>query len=142
MRKAGRKRILVVEDDAHVARLLELLLQPLDADVERAADGASAVASASARPPDLILADFQLPDMTGLEAVRRLRERGPDPPIPVVVLTGHPNPENIKEAVDLGVVDFLTKPDALSAKGVRRIRRILGLPEPAPAKPRKAPRRK
>jgi two-component system OmpR family response regulator len=130
MRKAGRKRILVVEDDAHVARLLELLLKPLDADVERVADGATAVASALARPPDLILADFQLPDMTGLEAIRRLRDRLPELPIPVVVLTGHPNPENIKEAVELGVVDFLTKPDSLSAKGVERIRRILGAKEP------------
>jgi CheY-like chemotaxis protein len=134
MRKAGRKRVLVVEDDAHVAHLLEVLLEKLDVDVERAADGASAVAAAAERPPDLILADVRLPDMTGLEAVRLIRERRPTPPIPVVVLTGHANPENIKEAVDLGVVDFLTKPKSLSPQGMERVRQIL---EPEPAKKKK-----
>ena len=125
MRKAGRKRVLVVEDDANVARLVEILLGDLGVDVELAADGRSAIEAASARPPDLILADVQLPDMTGLEAVRAIKERRPTPAIPVVVLTGHANPENIKEAVDLGVVDFLTKPSSISAKGMERLRPFL-----------------
>lgn len=138
MGRTGRKRVLVIEDDPHVARLLVRWMEKLQAEVRVAATGGEAVRSAVAEKPDLILADLLLPDMDGLEAVGKIREQLGRAAPPVVVLTGHASPENIRQAVDQGVVDFLTKPTALTDPSAEdRIRRLL---EGGPA-PEKARRR-
>ena len=109
-----------------MAALLLRLMEELQADVRLAATGEEAIRAAVEAKPDLIVADLMLPDMDGLAAVGRIREKlGAGAP-PVVVLTGHASPENIREAVDLGVVDFLTKPAALTDRTAEsRIRRLL-----------------
>ena len=126
MGRTGRKRVLVVEDDPHVAGLIVRLVERLQAEVRLASTGAAALKSAVEENPDLILADLVLPDMDGLAAVRRIREAlGAGAPA-VVVLTGYASPENIREAVDLGVADFLTKPLALTDPSAEhRLRRLL-----------------
>ncbi len=128
------RSILLIEDSEDVVRLLVTLLKPLGVKIRAAADGAAAFRAAREAPPDLILTDLQLPDMDGLQAVRAIKEDDARlQRVPVVVLTGHANPENIREAVELGVVDFLVKPSFLSAAGLERIRRALeAAPPPAP----------
>lgn len=132
MKKPDRT-VLLIEDNAEVAAFLQRLLEPLGAELLCAPDGDSALRLSKRNPPDLILVDLLLPGMGGLDAVRAIkREDRRLGPTPVVVLTAHPNPENIREAVDLEVVDFLVKPTFLSEAGLDRIRRALDAAPKAP----------
>ncbi len=138
MSRARSRSILLIEDSQEVVQLLLALLKPLGAKITAAADGTAALRAARETPPDLILTDLQLPDMDGLQAVRAIKDDAPRlRQVPVVVLTGHANPENIREAVELGVVDFLVKPAFLSQGGLERIRRALEA-APPPAAPRRS----
>jgi two-component system OmpR family response regulator len=132
MSRTRGRSILLIEDSEDVVHLLVELLKPLGVRVAAAGDGASALRAARDVRPDLILADLHLPDTDGLTTVRLIKEAFPDlARTPVVVITGHANPENIREAVELGVIDFLVKPAFLSKAGLERIRRAL---ESAPPK--------
>ena len=125
--------ILLIEDNADVVRFLTRLLEPLGAKVVATSDGEAARKASKASPPDLMIVDLMLPGMGGLEAVRAIKKDDPRlDATPVVVLTGHPSPDNIREAVDLGVVDYLVKPTFLSEAGLDRIRRALDAAPKAP----------
>ena len=133
MGKTRERTILLIEDNEDVVRFLLRLLEPLGAEVVAAADGEAARRASKTRPPDLMLVDLVLPGMSGLDAVRAIKKDDPRlAATPVVVLTAHPSPDNIREAVDLGVVDFLMKPAFLSEAGLDRIRRALDAAPKAP----------
>ncbi len=135
MGKTPGRAILLIEDNADVVRFLTRLLEPLGAEVVATADGEAARKASKATPPDLMIVDLRLPGMDGLEAVRAIKKDDPRlAATPVVVLTGHPSPDNIREAVDLGVVDYLVKPTFLSEAGLDRIRRALEAAPKAPAR--------
>jgi two-component system response regulator MtrA len=139
MGKATARAILLIEDNADVVRFMVRLLEPLGAEVVSAADGEAARKASKKTPPDLMIVDLVLPGMSGLDAVRAIKKDDPRlDATPVVVLTGHPSPDNIREAVDLGVVDYLVKPTFLSEAGLDRIRRALEAAPKAPA-PRSKP---
>jgi CheY-like chemotaxis protein len=128
MKKAPERTILLIEDNDEVVRFLVRLLEPLGAVLVPAPDGEAARKAAKRTPPDLMIVDLVLPDMGGLDAVRAIKKDDPRlASTPVVVLTAHPSPDNIREAVDLGVVDYLVKPTFLSEAGLERIRRALAL---------------
>lgn len=130
---AAPRVILLIEDNVDVVRFLSKLLAPLGAELVPAADGEAARAAAKRSPPDLLIVDLVLPGMSGLDAVRAIKQDDPRlARTPVVVLTGHPSPDNIREAVDLGVVDYLVKPTFLSEAGLDRLRRALDAAPPAP----------
>ncbi|HEX7902010.1 MAG TPA: response regulator [Planctomycetota bacterium] len=134
MGKTPERAILLIEDNADVVRFLLRLLEPLGAEVVAVADGEAARRASKKAPPDLMLVDLVLPGMSGLDAVRAIKKDDPRlAATPVVVLTAHPSPDNIREAVDLGVVDYLVKPTFLSEAGLDRIRRALEAAPKAPA---------
>lgn len=128
MKKPPDRTILLIEDNDEVVRFLVRLLEPLGAVLVAAPDGDAARKASKRTPPDLMIVDLVLPDMGGLDAVRAIKKDDPRlASTPVVVLTAHPSPDNIREAVDLGVVDYLVKPTFLSEAGLERIRRALAL---------------
>lgn len=134
MKKTPDRTILLIEDNDEVVRFLVRLLEPLGAELVAAPDGDRARKASKRTPPDLMIVDLVLPDMGGLDAVRAIKKDDPRlESTPVVVLTAHPSPDNIREAVDLGVVDYLVKPSFLSEAGLERIRRALALAPKAPA---------
>jgi two-component system response regulator AtoC len=102
------KRILVVDDEAKMRRLLELALKGLGHDVVQADNGESALAAFDAAPFDLVLTDLRMPQMDGLELLRALRERGED--VPVIVLTAYASVETAVEAMRLGAADYMLRP--------------------------------
>ena len=104
------KRILVVEDEAHLAWLIAEVLGEEGYAVEVAGDGRSALARALSEPFDLLIVDWMLPDLDGLKLVRRLRvaEVG----VPVLVLTARGQIEDRVEGLDAGADDYLPKPFA------------------------------
>lgn len=80
-------RILVVDDEAHILQVLSLKLRNAGHDVLTAVDGEEAFELACQELPDLIITDFQMPYMTGLELCRALADHGPTSQIPVLILT-------------------------------------------------------
>ena len=80
-------RILVVDDEAHIVQVLSLKLRSAGFEVETATDGEEAIALALARRPDLVVTDFQMPYMTGLELCRALAAEPSLADVPVIILT-------------------------------------------------------
>ncbi len=102
------KRILVVDDEAKMRRLLELSLKGLGHEVVQAEDGESALAAFDTMPFDLVLTDLRMPRLDGMGLLRALRERGED--VPVIVLTAYATVESAIEAMKLGATDYMIRP--------------------------------
>jgi two-component system KDP operon response regulator KdpE len=124
-------RILLVEDDHRLRRVLTLTLETNGYDVTAAADGAAALGAAAAEGPDLVLLDLGLPDVDGAEVIRRIRG-WTDSPI-LVLSARHAQAEKVR-VLDVGADDYVTKPfgtDELLA----RVRAALRRRQPAAGSP-------
>lgn len=102
------KRILVVDDDEDIARLVQLHLSDLGFVVDLAFDGRRGLDRAHERPPDLIVLDLMLPEIDGLEVCRRLREGGHY--VPLLMLTAKSTELDRVLGLEMGADDYLTKP--------------------------------
>lgn len=100
--------MLIVDDDPASRRLLEVRLRPLECDVATAGNGEQALAAIRKDLPDLVLLDLQMPQVGGIEVLRRLRNEGIN--IPIIVTTAHGSIETAVEAMKEGAYDFVTKP--------------------------------
>lgn len=103
-----RRPILVVDDQEEICRLLAESLTLEGFKVAMARSGSEALARVEQEPPDLIILDLVMPEMDGLETLRRIRERVGD--VKVVVLTAYGTAQRAREAMSLGVREFLGKP--------------------------------
>ncbi len=124
-------RILVVDDEAAIRRLLATVLGSSGFVVHQAENGSLGLAAAAAVRPDLILLDLGLPDLDGVEVIRRLREWSP---VPIIVLSVREREEDKVAALDAGADDYLSKPfgvPELLARIRGSLRRVVGqAPEP------------
>ncbi|HLY74444.1 MAG TPA: response regulator [Planctomycetota bacterium] len=134
---APRKRVLIIEDDEDVAKILEVLVGGLNADVRIADDGMTGVELARAEKPDLVLVDIHLPGMNGLEVIRTLRATPELAGLPLIVITGNSTVEYVRETAKLGANDFLVKANVLAGDGLDRIQKYLAPPGPRSAKRKK-----
>src|SRR4051794_15067327 len=103
-------RILVIEDETATSDMLRRSLGFEGYTVEATGSGAAGVAMARQNPPDLILLDWMLPDMSGIEVIKRLRETSA---VPVILLTARAAVPDRVEALDSGADDFHAKPFSL-----------------------------
>ena len=101
-------RILVVDDEPFNLDLLEQELTDGGYAVERASGGREALARFESLQPDLVLLDYQMPDLNGVDVLRELRARGYD--VPVVMITAHGTVERAVQAMKEGAYDFISKP--------------------------------
>ena len=106
----AKASILVVDDEKNILSTLSRALRVEDFDVDVAGNGALAVERTQAKVYDAILLDVMLPDLDGIEILRRMREQKND--VPVIVMSGHGTIETAVEATRLGAHDFLEKPIA------------------------------
>lgn len=104
------KKILVVEDEEHILKLVTFLLEKENYSVIQARNGKEAVFKAKAEYPNLILLDIMIPKMNGFEVVEKIREDFALKQVPVIILSSKSQFEDKIKAVDLGVVDYVTKP--------------------------------
>jgi two-component system KDP operon response regulator KdpE len=102
--------ILVVDDEPHLVRTLAINLRARDYAVETAGDGRSALSAFHEAPPDLIVLDLGLPDLDGVEVLRRIRQVSD---VPVIVLSARTDSVDKVEALDEGADDYVTKPFAM-----------------------------
>lgn len=100
-------RILVIDDELSIRRQLQVLLQGAGHMMIAAEDAARGLYLLALEKPDLVLLDLAMPEMDGLEALRRLREWSK---VPVLILSARPDPADKVKALDLGADDYLTKP--------------------------------
>ncbi|HUJ92114.1 MAG TPA: response regulator transcription factor [Gaiellaceae bacterium] len=115
-------RILVVDDEPSIVDAVATALRYEGFDVEEAATGRDALQAVARREPDLIVLDWMLPDIDGIEVGRRIRERGFK--CAVLFLTAKDATENKVEALRAGGDDYVTKPFSL-AEVVARVHAIL-----------------
>lgn len=100
--------ILVVDDDSSHLTVLKTIIKSWGYDVERTDDGAKAVEKAKERPFDLILMDIRMAQMSGIEALKLIKEYNPS--IPILIMTAYSSVESAVEALKYGAYDYLTKP--------------------------------
>lgn len=103
-------RILIVEDEENLARFMELELLHEGYEVEKAADGRTALEMALSKDFDLILLDIMLPELNGLEVLRRLHN---EKQTPVILLTARDSVMDKVSGLDAGAIDYITKPFAI-----------------------------
>lgn len=99
--------VLVVDDEPHLRRTLSINLRARGFEVQTAADGRSALEVVDERLPDVVVLDLGLPDLDGVEVLRRLRASCT---VPVVVLSARHDSDDKVEALDAGADDYVTKP--------------------------------
>lgn len=124
MRRADGKpiHVLVVDDEPVLTELMSMALRYEGWDIATAADGASAIASARETPPDVVVLDVMLPDMSGLDVLRRLREQVPG--LPLLLLTAKDSMEDRIAGLTAGGDDYVTKPFSIE-EVVLRLRALL-----------------
>jgi two-component system OmpR family response regulator len=115
-------RVLVIEDEASLAELLTMALRYEGWDVRSAGDGLAAVRTAREFGPDLVVLDIMLPDIDGLEVLRRLRTGAPT--LPVLFLTAKDAVEDRIAGLTVGGDDYVTKPFSLE-EVMARLRALL-----------------
>lgn len=103
-----RPRVAVVDDDLSVRKALERLLRAAGFDAATFASAHEFFYSLEARHPDCLVLDLHMPGMNGLEVQRRLSQTGVR--IPVVVITGHDEPQTRAQCLSAGATDYLCKP--------------------------------
>jgi two-component system alkaline phosphatase synthesis response regulator PhoP len=102
--------ILVVDDDNELLKLVSMLLQRIGAQTVLARSGARALEIMASDPPDLVVLDLMLPDIDGLEILRRIREQDQFRSIPVIILSAKADPESMRYGLDNGADGYVTKP--------------------------------
>lgn len=100
--------ILIVDDEQIVLKSCEKILSPEGYSVDTATSAREALGLIDKNQYDLIVTDIKMPEMDGMEFMKHVRAKNPD--VNIVVITGYPSQESIKEALSLRVVDYLPKP--------------------------------
>lgn len=119
-------RVLIIDDEQQLLRALGINLRARSYEVDTAADGATALAVAGRHPPDLVILDLGLPDMSGVDVVTGLRGWCE---APIIVLSAHTTQAEKVAALDAGADDYVTKPfgmDELLARLRAALRRSRG----------------
>jgi two-component system phosphate regulon response regulator PhoB len=122
--------ILVVEDEDALATLLHYNLEKDGYDVSLASDGEEALVQVEERLPDLVILDWMLPKVSGIEVCRRLRGRPETRNLPIIMLTARSEESDRIRGLDTGADDYLTKPFSMSELAAR-IRAVLRRIRPA-----------
>ena len=123
-------KVLVVEDEEPISDLLSYNLQKEGFAVDRRPDGDEALIALDEDRPDLVLLDWMLPSVSGIELCRQIRTRSATRDIPVIMLTARGEEEDRVRGLDVGADDYVTKPFSMSEL-VARMRAVLRRSAPA-----------
>ncbi|TVQ85687.1 MAG: response regulator [Micavibrio sp.] len=122
--------ILIAEDNKAMMSLLTAVLNTLEfKDIYKAGNGKEAWRLFQLHKPDIVLTDWEMDEITGIELVRKIRtdQQSVNRIVPIVILTGYALPERIKEARDAGVTEFLVKP-FMAKELINRIAHVINKP--------------
>ena len=102
------QRVLVVDDEAKMQRVLEIMLKRMGHEVTCANDGQQALQALQATLADLVISDLRMPGMSGIELLQSIRAQGNE--VPVIIMTAHGTIESAVEAMKLGACDYIVRP--------------------------------
>ena len=125
--------VLVVEDEAALATMLRYNLEKQGFRVEEATDGQEALTRIAETQPDLVLLDWMLPAMSGLEVCRQIRRRPSTKDLPVIMVTARTEDQDAVRGLNTGADDYITKPFSTEAL-IARMRALLRRSGAMPAK--------
>jgi two-component system phosphate regulon response regulator PhoB len=123
-------KVLVIEDEEAISQLLAYNLQKEGFTVATSADGDEALIALDEEKPDIVLLDWMLPNVSGIELCRRMRARSATRDLPVIMLTARGEEEDRVRGLDVGADDYVTKPFSMSEL-VARMRAVLRRTAPA-----------
>src|SRR5688572_18100270 len=103
-------KILAVDDESDVLLIIKTALMSEGFAVQTATNGPDAISRAAEMKPDLIVLDMMMPEMSGFETLRKLRDSPDTVATPVIMLTGVSDKGKIREALDLGIDYYIVKP--------------------------------
>ncbi len=120
------KKILIVEDDLFLGELISKKLSKDDFEVVHATNATDALDILSKGSVDLILLDLLLPDVSGFDFLKKVREDAKNLKLPVLVFSNLAEERDVKQAMDLGATDFLVKSNYTLDDVEKRIRALIG----------------
>lgn len=123
----NNKKILIVEDDEAISKMLSGAMKKEGFEVLQATDGEQGLAMAIKEQPDLILMDVMMPKMNGLEMLEKLRKDKWGANAKVLILTNLTDPEHVLKAIQDKAYDFLVKSDWSMEELVKKVKEKLGL---------------
>ena len=127
-------KILIVEDELDIGRLLYMQVENMGYDVDHVTSGEEALALLNRNSYDLVLLDWMLPGLSGIEIAQLIRKMDSMKNVAILMLTAKSDPDNIVEGLEAGADDYLTKPfnaDILKARIaslLRRVKRVAAMP--------------
>ena len=124
MSTAAKPTVLVVEDEAALATMLRYNLEKQGFRVEEAVDGQEALVRLSENVPDIVLLDWMLPAMSGIEVCRQIRRRAATRDLPVIMVTARAEDGDAVRGLNTGADDYITKPFSMEAL-LARMRALL-----------------
>ena len=133
MSEHDKPTILIVEDEAPLVTLLRYNLEKQGFRVEDVGDGGEALNRVTEAAPDLVLLDWMLPTLSGIEVCRQLRRRPATRQLPIIMLTARAEDQDAVRGLDTGADDYITKPFSTEAL-IARVRALLRRSGTVPAK--------
>jgi two-component system phosphate regulon response regulator PhoB len=126
----SKGKLLLVEDDKALAELLIWHFERQDFEVRRTADGEEALLLAEEQVPDIVILDWMIEGISGLEVCRRLRRKAPTANVPIIMLTARGEESDRIRGLDTGADDYVTKPFS-PAELIARVGAVLRRVRPA-----------
>jgi two-component system phosphate regulon response regulator PhoB len=130
---ANKPLVLIVEDEAALMTMLRYNLEKQGFRVEEAGDGEEALARITELKPDMVLLDWMLPHLSGIEVCRQLRRRPATRELPVIMITARSEDQDAVRGLNTGADDYVTKPFSTEAL-VARMRALMRRSNTVPAK--------
>jgi two-component system phosphate regulon response regulator PhoB len=130
---ANKPLVLIVEDEAALMTMLRYNLEKQGFRVEEAGDGEEALTRISELKPDMVLLDWMLPHLSGIEVCRQLRRRPATRELPVIMITARSEDQDAVRGLNTGADDYVTKPFSTEAL-VARMRALMRRSNTVPAK--------
>ena len=119
------KRILIIEDDKFLAKMLSRMLEANSYSIVLASSGKEGLTKVTSENPDLILLDIMLPDIDGFDLLETIKSDEKNNKIPVIIISNLGQPEDIQQGRALGAKDYLVKSDLSLDEVVEKVRKYL-----------------
>lgn len=119
-------KILIVDDDSLISGMYSLKFKEVGFKVFVATDGKSAIETAKAETPDILLLDVILPQMDGFEILAELKKQGLLKKMKVAMLSNVGEQKDMQRGMDLGAADYIVKANSTPSQVVERVKKILG----------------
>jgi len=122
-----RGTVLIVDDDFHIVKILSLKLKNAGFDVVTASNGEEALGAFDTSPPDLMITDYSMPEMTGVELIRRGRALDAGKDIPVIMLTGRGQDVEATPGKEKPYIDLLLSKPFSPREVLAKVQELLGV---------------